>query len=216
MYGLRRTGNKISYESDCSPDFHCGDPASFGVSPVYTRTAACFTRSRGLRFLSRSKKDEMTMTDLFTSAKSLAQARKHEADCNAALQAEAKNLPQPYIDALAKHSDAKKALKSADEETRSIALQIHSDTKSKELDAGITIRENKLPTVLYDPAKAFQWAKRFFPEAIILDTGLFEKHALALQSTKPVPFVDYVTQFSYSAVIPSDLSNLLEKENNDE
>jgi hypothetical protein len=65
-------------------------------------------------------------------------------------------------------------------------------------------------TLEYDYNATFDWASKHLPEAIVLDKDLFEKHALAVAKTQPIPGVTIVTTPGQPyGCIASDLGELL-------
>ncbi|MEN6571383.1 MAG: hypothetical protein ABFD24_06045 [Anaerolineaceae bacterium] len=71
---------------------------------------------------------------------------------------------------------------------RQIAVADYEEYHSKNPADGVSIRVVKM--LEYNTEDARDWVLTNLPKAIIVDTKLFEKHALAVADTAPIPFVE--------------------------
>lgn len=89
---------------------------------------------------------------------------------------------------------------------RDLAVEIYlQDSSTKKLNEYVSIRENT--ELVYSKEQARNWAQDKLPQAITLDTKIFEKYARAVEDVSPLDFVQYDKR--PTAAIAKDLSKLL-------
>ena len=76
------------------------------------------------------------------------------------------------------------------EKVRSLAVNLYQQNHNKSVLPGVSIRVTR--TLEYDKKAAKDWALANLPNAITVDTSLFERHALAVADTAPIPCVEII------------------------
>lgn len=107
-------------------------------------------------------------------------------------------------------ADAASLLTIHEDRAKALALEAYA-ADQKKTRPGVTIKTFTDRRLIYDYNTAFKWAETSAKELIVLDTRLFEKHALAVAKTVPVPCVEIVESKEDRAQIASDLSAFLEE-----
>lgn len=100
------------------------------------------------------------------------------------------------------------ALHQAEENAKALAVEAFREDGQKTR-PGVTVKtfiERKLE---YEYNDARKWAEAHAPELVVMDVRMFEKHALAVAKTAPVPGVKVVETYELRAQIASDLSGFL-------
>lgn len=96
-------------------------------------------------------------------------------------------------------------------ETRAKELAIEAyRADGKKTRPGVSVKTFTDRRLIYDYNTAYKWAAESAKELIVLDTRLFEKHALAVRGTVPVPGVEIIEVKEDRVQIASDLSEFLE------
>lgn len=103
---------------------------------------------------------------------------------------------------------AAETLKEMEDEVRELALIIYGREGRKTINQAVKIRE--IARLTYDPDRAFAWARQNEPRLLKLDQPRFERHALAVEKTATLDFVQ-ITRAA-QATIAQDLSLVLSAE----
>lgn len=106
-------------------------------------------------------------------------------------------------------ADAASLLSIREDRAKALALAAYA-ADQKKTRPGVTIKTFTDRRLIYDYNTAYKWAAESAKELIVLDTKLFEKHALAVAKTVPVPCVEIVETKEDRVQIASDLSEFLE------
>ncbi|MBA2735020.1 MAG: hypothetical protein H0U54_19415 [Acidobacteria bacterium] len=86
-------------------------------------------------------------------------------------------------------SEARGHVDELDAELRKLAVDYYEMTGAKKPYPGVGVRVELQPA--YDKAKAKAWALENLPEALDLNTAVFEKHAKGVRDTQSLPFVTF-------------------------
>lgn len=101
-------------------------------------------------------------------------------------------------------------LQETESRAKELALEAYR-ADGKKSRPGVTVKTMTKRSLIYDYNAAFKWAQAGAQELIVLDTKLFEKHALAVAKTVPVPCVQIIETSEETAQIASDLSGFLKE-----
>lgn len=139
--------------------------------------------------------------------KRLAELRRKEADAKEMLDLMRKSLEESkewmrYRQILETAQHEQRML---DDQIRSLAVTNYEGSGEKHPHPAVSIR--LYTKVKYDYSTAFVWSQANLPQAITLDTKLFDKHAKAVAETAPIYFVEIAKE--PQASIASDLSAYL-------
>ena len=101
--------------------------------------------------------------------------------------------------------DAKDLVKMGEKVVRQTAMEYFQETGDKHPHAKIEIKE--LTVCRYEIPTAEEWCRINLPQSFEWNQHFFEKHAIAVEKTAPVPFVEIVKD--PTAMIAQDLTGLI-------
>lgn len=102
-------------------------------------------------------------------------------------------------------ADAKSLVSTGEKIVRKTAMDYYQESGDKHPHAKIEIKE--VTVCRYEIPTAEEWCRINLPQAFEWNQHFFEKHAIAVQQTAPVPFVEIVKD--PMATIAQDLSGLI-------
>ena len=149
--------------------------------------------------------NKQDLKDLAQLRKRIDDAKTHAATAQEKLEASPEYLALQVVKDTLKDYQTK-----ADELTAKIktdALAEYNATKEKPTLAGLALRVNH--SLKYDLDAVKKWAKDKMPELFKFDQSAFEKYAMAVATTVPVPDVKIVDEPSIT--IATDLSDYLKE-----
>lgn len=101
--------------------------------------------------------------------------------------------------------DAKDLVSTGEKIVRKVAMDYYQASGDKHPHAKIEIKE--LTVCRYEIPTAEEWCRINLPQSFDWNQHFFEKHAIAVEKTAPVPFVEIVKD--PAAMIAQDLSGLI-------
>ncbi|MBG0770898.1 MAG: hypothetical protein H0S82_04275 [Anaerolineaceae bacterium] len=115
-------------------------------------------------------------------------------------------LYQDFEEASLRAKELQGKIKDLRSDVNSLTIEAYRQTKEKKPVSGVGVRVGK--ALVYDVEKAREFCLAELPQALKLDTSVFEKYAKGVQEVKPLDFVNI--EEKVTATIAGDLSEYKE------